>query len=625
MPTLQRLEVWSDFVAASGTRQAIIPLHAVSRLTTTERTTRDDEGTLELSLDSPGASALAVGAVVRFLFDDASFDEWRVAELVDTSRTNRLLRVQLQCPLFELGVREGPLSTTTSNVTALGATYIGKAPAAHVTTILAAAPTWWTAGTITPTIPVDLTIDGDMPLGALRKLVSALRAKGVDCELDYRRNGTSGYYVDLVTQIGSGATAVDVRSAKNLLETTRQRSLVQQASRVTTLGASGVRRSGVRATMALAFWRVASVSGSNVELRGLEGCPDPVLYDDQFNGAYLEKTDGTYTQITDTVASTQVVTVASATGVATNQWLRLVRNSSGDDLVTVANPTAAAPLTQATVLTLDRRTDRTNWCANPIFERWSAGAPVDWTETDTNSYWTVAEDTTRYQFGARSAKCTYVSPGGTAADVRLAMATRAVPPTGTSRTFVASVWVYRDEAASSYTQTATVRLSLGATVTDTLWTALPANAWTRLEVSRTQTGASVQAYVELRVGSVAATLVMNVGAMLVEELATPQTDMVLGSDPAFALAAANRYLGIYSTTPTAYRVAFADLAAWDATAFPYDGVRLGATANVRDRDLGIITAARIVELTRDWRNPTASAITAATRPPDLITLLSGIS
>jgi hypothetical protein len=395
---------------------------------------------------------------------------------------------------------------------------------------------------------------------------------------------------------------------------------------VTPRGASGVRRASTPATIALAFWRVASVSGSDVELRGIEGCADPIAYDDQYNNYYLQKTDGTYTQITDTVQSTQKVTVASAASISTDQWLRIVRTSGGDDLVTLSRPTATAPLNRSTILTLSSRTDRTNWATNPIVATWSAGAPVSWTETDTSGYMTVSEDTSRYYFGARSAKMTFVAPGGVLANARLTTATKVVPPSATSRTFVASAWVYADNAATSFSNTPTIRLSLGGTNTDTSWASLTANAWNRLEVSATTTGASIAAYVEIRMGSsAAATIVINLGGMLIEELSSPQTSMVIGSDPAFALAAANRWLGIYASPPTAYQVNFADLGAWDAAAFPYDIVTLGAMANVRDTDLDLTASYRIVEITRDHRNPLASRITVSTRTPDLITSLTGIA
>ena len=46
---------------------------------------------------------------------------------------------------------------------------------------------------------------------------------------------------------------------------------------------------------------------------------------------------------------------------------------------------------------------------------------------------------------------------------------------------------------------------------------------------------------------------------------------------------------------------------------------------MRDTDLSIITSGRIIELTRDRRNPLASAVTVANRPVDLISSLTGLA
>jgi len=623
MPTLQRFEVWSDFQCAGGTRQSVIPKDAPSRVVTTQRTTRDDEGSIEISTDAPGASALAVGAALRFLYSDASFDEWRIAELADTSRQDRIVRVTLRCPLLELAVRSAPITTTTSKVTTLSATYANKSPSAHVATILGFGPAWFTAGTITPTVICDLSLSADFPLGALRKLVSEIRGKGISCELDYRRNGTTGYYVDIITSIGASASTVDVRTGRNLLETTRQRTLIQQASSVTVQGGSGVRRSGVPATIALAFWKVASVSGSDIELRGAEGCPDPIAYDNQYNGAYLEKTDGTYTLISASVASTQKVTVASAAGIAANQRLRLVRNSTGDDLITVSNPTATAPTNQADILAISTRSDRTNWAANPIFVNWTGSNPDDWTEIDTASVQTISQDTSFAYFGSSSAK-SVVNVPGLVFSAGLQSRTFAIAPSATSRTWQMSAWIYVDKSLSTGTPNGSFYLQGAGTNVSVTYAAIASQTWTRLDLTGTATGAAISAQVYYNAsGTMGVT--WWIGGVLIEELSSVQSSMVVGSEPAFALAAANRWLQLYSSPPTAYRVTFANLAEFDAAAFPYDGIEVGALANVRDTDLNITTSARILELTRDWQNPVASAITASTRPPDLITLLSGIT
>lgn len=628
MPTLQRLEVWTDLQCAGGTRTAILPLDQVTRLVTTERVTREDDGTLELSKDAAAYAHLTVGAVIRLLYTDAAFEEWRIAELADTSQASRIVRVVLQSVLFDLNVRTEPFVTTTANVTTFSVSHTAAKPATLVATILANAPAWFDVGTITPTRPVTVTFDQCYPLRALRQVVAALRNKGVTYELDIRRNGTTGYYIDIVEAIGSSADSVDVRTAKNLLATSRTRRLAEQASSVVMVGASGVRRSGVTATIALGFWNVASVSGSDIELRGVEGCDDPILYDDQFNGAYLQKTDGTYTQITDTVASTQKVTVASAASISANQWLRLVRNSSGDDLYVLSNPTATAPLNQSRIVAVSGLSDRTNWVFNPTFDRWTAGAPDGWTETDTAGYGTVSEESSLTLYGVRSAKVVVSQPGAAStANVILTSRSLSLPPSATARDLTASVWIYVDKSLSTGTPNGTFFVETAAASGNIGYASVTTQTWTRINVTASGVnGSGRNVAVRYQAGSSAAQgLTYYIGAAMLEELSSAQTEFVPGSDPAFLHAAGNRALVAYATPPASYNVSFSDLGAWDAAAFPYDNVALGATANVRDTDLGVTTSERIVEVMRDRRNPLASQLTVSTRPVDLVSTLTGIA
>jgi hypothetical protein len=641
MATLQRLEVWTDLQCAGGTRQAILPVDHCTRLATTERITRDDEATLELSKEADAYAYLSVGGVVRLLYTDAAFEEWRISEVHDASQSARTARVSLQSVLFDLNVKDNPMSTTTSGITTLTATYENQTTAQLVTAIMAYAPSWFDVGTVDSTeIIPSITFSSAYPLRALQQLAQAVRDAGADCEVNYRRNGTTGYYADLVTAIGATADEVDVRTAKNLLATVRARRLVDQASSVIPVGASGVVRSGTPATIALAFWRVTSISGSDIELRGLEGCDDPIQYDDEFNGYYLQKSDGTtYTQITDTVASTQKVTVASAASISVGHWLRIVSTSGGNDVVKLTQPTAAAPWTQSKVLSLPQLDDGTNWVWNPRMDRWTAGLPDGWTETDGLSKLTVTEDLTREYFGDRSAKLTFSNPTpGNTASARITSASIPIPPSGTSRTVTASFWIYFDHAGSSFgvrNMLVTCGIVSAGSVTNTTFSSSqpsPTDSWVRIDVTRTGTTTGMTVYVEMnQAGSFGGTppfidpAVINVGAVILRDVTTVQPGFIIGSRPAQLWAAGHRYLTAYSTPPTTYQVSFADLGAWDPTAFPYDNVTLGATANVRDTDLNVTTSERIIEVTRDRRNPLASQFTVSTRPPDLVSTLTGIA
>jgi hypothetical protein len=626
--TLQRCELWTDLQCAGGTRQAILPLDHCTRLETTTRIARDDDGILELSKDAAAYAYLAIGCVLRLLYTDGTFDEWRIAEVQDASRSSRTARVRLQSVLLDLNVKDTPFSVTNSKITTFDIDYTDKTPLELVTLIMAQAPSWFDVGTITPNRIIDLSVSKSYPLRALRGVVNALRAAGVACELDYRRNGTAGYYIDIVTSIGSTAQDVDVRTAKNLLATTRTARLGDQASSVYMIGGAGVQRSGTPATIALGVWDVASVSGSDVELRGIEGCDDPILYDDQFNNAYLEKTDGTYTQITDTVASTQKVTVASAATIAAGQWLRLVSNSSGDDLTRLANPAAVVPLTQSRIIELSGLTDRINYVVNPTFERWTAGVPDGWTETDTLGAGTISEETAVVWHGTRSMKVVVACPGGSTPLVSFqSTSVNMSAPVATLRDQTASVWLYLDKSLSTGTPNGNFQLfSTSGAGTTINYTAITSQTWTRIDNTRNGAASSSSVIFRWATGSsLAMGLTFYVGAVMHEAAPTGRSPYIAGSDPSELHAAGNLALSTYSVGSASYVVSFADLGAWDPAAFPYDIVTLGAMANVRDTDLDITASYRIVEITRDHRNPLASRFTVSTRTPDLITFLSGIA
>lgn len=280
MPTLQRLEVWSDFQFQSGTRLAVVPVDHCIRLETMERVERDDGGTIEISKDAPSASSFSLGAVVRFLFSDATFTEWRIAAIEDTSTTARLMRVTLQSPLMDLNVGAAVISRTETTVASLTVEYKAMTPASILALILAFCPSGWSAGTVTPTIPVNMVLSAAMPLKGLRALVSAINAQGVACELDYRRNGTSGYYIDLVSAIGASAATLDVRSAKNLLSTTRRRERTRYATEVVPVGAGSP-----PAHIGRAWWECTAKSGTTLTMAQPVTGGAMLAFDDQLNTA----------------------------------------------------------------------------------------------------------------------------------------------------------------------------------------------------------------------------------------------------------------------------------------------------------------------------------------------------
>lgn len=630
MPTLQRLEIWSDFQFAGGTRQAVVPLDSCIRLETTERIERDDAGTIEISKDAPSASSFTLGAAVRFLYSDASFSEWRIGALEDASTAARILRVTLQSPLMDLNTGAAPISKTESTVASLTVEYKAMTPSTVLGLILAFCPSGWSAGTVTPTIPVNMTTDAWLPLRALRALVEAINAQGVACELDYRRNGTSGYYIDLVTAIGSSAATLDVRTAKNLLSTTRRRERQRYATEVVPVGAGSP-----KAHIGRAWWECTAKVGTTLTMQQPVTGGSMLAFDDQLNTSrYLIDDTGAKQQITDcTAGATQQIVVASAGNVTAGRWYRVAADSSGNELVSLRQ--AAGTAGPIYVLESNDLTDVTNFINNAAMRDWSGAAPDDWTKAASgNSTYTKTTTAGLWVYGGQS--CLVQNASLTALGSLASPLSGCYIPTTWTGYVAFSVWFrvkrYGDASAitfnGKYGNTGSTSVGMGTVNASTH----AIDTWHRLDklVAITSSYTGFQKFgVELTFSTFdtssneAQVYFDSAQVAIVSTNSAP--DFTEGSDPARLWALGNNWLTTYSSAPTSYACSFADLGQWDPTGFPYETVTLGGTANVRDTDLGITTSGRVRELSRNWKNPLSSSVTIANRPSDLITMLSGIA
>lgn len=627
MPTLQRLEVWTDFQCNSGTRQAVLPLDHCMRITTTERVEHDDSATIELSKDAAAAAYLALGYVVRFLFDDATFSEWRIRSLEDTSKTARLVRVTLQPPLFDLNTGAAPLTATTGTVVSFAVEYKAMTPSAILAAILAFCPTWWAAGTVTPTVPVSVVAEAWMPLQALRALVAAINAAGTACELHYRRNGTTGYYVDLVTAIGSSESTLDVRTAKNLLGTTRRQDRERYATEVVPVGTGSP-----KASIGRAWWECTAKSGTTLTMAQPVTGGDMLAFDDQLNTArYLVDDAGAYQQITDcTAGATQHLVVASAANVTAGRWYRIANDASGTEMVGLRK--AASTAGPIYVLSSSGIGPDTNFVPNPAMRDWSGAAPDGWTAAGFGTY-TKITTAGLWVYGGQS--CLMVNSNLAPASLTSPLAGCYIPTTWTGYV-IASVWL----RPKTWGNAAVVRATLSggsagttglANFADVTSASYAVDTWYRIDKSVALT-ASTRGSQKFNIkiaftgaDSITQGEVYVDSAQVVVVATDAAPEFLEGSDPARLWALGNNWLTAYGTTPASYTCTFADLGQWDPLGFPHETVALGQTATVRDTDLDITTSGRVREVTRDWRNPLASVVTIANRPSDLITSLTGIA
>lgn len=595
-PHAVRYELHTDLEAAGGTYLATFQ-HLGTRM---KRLNGEGELKVEVEPEEPAAALVDEGRVVRVVFSDDSAQEWRISEVVDSVGETSKATVTALRDTMELAERENLISQITNNVETLSFTQGPKSPTAHLTDhILPALPSLWSLGTIEPTTPIVVAYEFDTPRSGTQKVIEAIIAAGATAELDVRkRAGSAGYYIDLFTQLGSTQPTPDIRTGKNLEWLRRTRTRKRFATRVVPKGDSSALVSDAR-------FLVTNVSGNDVTLQIPEGTGGPVGQDGQLNGMYLEKADGTLTQITASVSATQVVTVASATGVSAKQMLRIRANSAGKN-VTLLSRTSTKPA-RLRGLPITGYGARTNWVLNPVFERWTAGLPDEYTEVDPNSILTIAEDTTRRFWGGKSAKLTGVTAGTPFTCSIKSASMSDIPPTGSTRSVVARAMVYFDYAASTSDISVTLRLlsTGGGSFASTTVASVAAtrNTWVEITVSANVAAASgVRAEIEMAVPGLT-TWVINLGALQIEEGTALGSGLVVGSHPANLWKAGNDYLLNAPNLSASYTFRVKDLHRRDPVNWPYERIELGATGNLRESSkFDLRLTPRIVELLEDDRD-----------------------
>lgn len=611
----QRLEIWTDYQCAGGTRKGFLPLSAVVECTILERTTREDEGMCTVSKESDAYTQATVGSVLRILAADGSFEEWRIQRVDDESRRARIATLRLRSPLMELGTSNALLSETVGGVLNVGLEWKALTPASILALIIPFCPSWWTAGTVTPTIPCDLSPNAWMPLQALRELIAAIRGQGVDAELTFRRNGTTGYFIDIVSTIGSSATALDVRTGKNLLSTTRSQDRDRYAVEVVPLGTGSP-----RATMAKAFIEVTAKAGAVLTVAQPVTGGAIVAFDNQWNNLYLIDDTGARQLISACVGgATQTITVASGTNFTVGRWYRAAVNSSGDELLRLRKIESTSGVIQKVESSV--LGSNTNFVGNPAMRIWTGGAgtaPDNWTKSGTGTF-TKTTTTGLWKYGGQSCRC---QQAGVAISLQSPRIAFYVPTWATNVQFSCWVYIVAYGSGPQLTWRRDAATDMGITAIGTL----ALNTWQRVDANFSLSGLTAAVhdfsiiYSQSIIGGTSDIYIDSAQVTL-----SAAADVFMeGSQATRLLALANRYLTKFSTTPVAYRFSFADVGDYDATGFPFDGVTLGQTVNVRDTDLNSTASARLLERTRNIKNPLAAELVVSSRPDDLASLLTGI-
>jgi hypothetical protein len=260
-------------------------------------------------------SQYRAGRVVTVLWSDGSFDEWRIGAVTlgrGENGRDTVTCVPLWLDTIEradtaagkgwvsdlvAGVRNYVYEITQKTASQIFTQYLFTPPNL---------PSWITLGTVDPTYVIPTLSVSRLRPGELAIAVrDALRAVDVACELRLRRNGTTDYKLDLVTQIGaSGATPI-FHPATSLLAVQQKTDPTLQATRILMKGASNP--DGNVGSLGYARFRVGTPSGNTFPLTDRNGGASPIAFDNQWVGDFVfrPKTGRTFAiTSSDSVAGT---------------------------------------------------------------------------------------------------------------------------------------------------------------------------------------------------------------------------------------------------------------------------------------------------------------------------------
>lgn len=402
-----KLELWSDVESNGGSVQARIP--RLGEGSTVERSLRNDGSLIiRAPLDDAWVSSAETGKVIRLIDSVLGADagerdlptdteEWRVRR-VQSFDGRGAADVEIEAvPIIQDLTHVGMVYELTTDgrpnfqigdveTTLQGAWDDYIEPMLDDQSI-----TSWRAE-FSAHAPVEVSINSITPLGLLTTIAEAARV-----DIWAQHDGANP--IRLLSGLRGFEDGVD--------SLTRRLNLSVDGWRVTRLGlgedaerlgtvAQAVRGAQGGASVSLGLYglvlEVTGVNGSDITVVDPEEGIDPqrasfIRFQDQLGGAsstypnhYLRKTDGSLTEITDTVvtASATTLTVDDATNISTGDLVEIRRSSSDDPPLEAVNPALLKTYGRSTVALTGQRGEGRNYADNPQFFRdfAFAGAPT---------------------------------------------------------------------------------------------------------------------------------------------------------------------------------------------------------------------------------------------------------
>ena len=522
----------------------------------------------------------------------------------------------------------------------------------------------WTAGTIDVDVENDVVYSWDTPLAALRKLAIV-----AELEINIRRDGATGYFIDLLTAIGSAEAQVELRTSANLPELNRRELPEEQATIVLPRGQNIAGTHGRIASAQWAHVTAGPVGGTTLDLGGqFTGAgtptqPGPIQFDDQYVGAaegghgpsmycmFVHEVSGVRTwigPITGTTVANQRVTMVSTGTFPTSTNSRIMitpGNSDGrEGLFEVVNTGGVAtygPIRK--ILDLPQIPGYQNLIPFSSFSRFVSGV----TATGFAVGGAVFADNTDQTFirhGTRSLRVTCTDDGD-----GFSTPFWPIDPTdwrgGVDAAVLENLFsgyfiFWNDNAGTGRVR---VEFDLGyqtggpsapelqefytfpaGTSDDTKAFSTKSQQWVSLGVAgmdKAKTLFTDQTQdinlVRMRCvqdGSTA--VIMYLDAVMLTR-STVQIPYVETNGGNMMIAEANKYLAAHATPDVEYSLRALDLERIDRTVWPGYEFALGQTARVVDVPAGISDTVRLVSLGRDWLKAGRTTLQLNTQPRTL--------
>lgn len=325
-PALHRIQLRTGLYAAAGSTSLGFFASVGTDMAAQYSLDSDETLTLTIPLSDRLAALVKRRQVVRLIFNDATFQEWLIEDVVtETGDGDSVIRLTCGSILMLLADATLMEQVDVTGRSVLAGSYTGTLTQLWDNVLLpivqAAGITVVDRGQVDPTEVRTFTwAFGDTPLSLLRASAGITKT-----ELRLRRNGLTGYLVDWIYKINGSMAPVTVRARKNLRALRHTESAREQATILYGQGATD--SGGVNYSLEGVLWQASAVNGGTmrVTLASPIGGPGPIAEDGQFSTAgmvyyLLRRKTGRLYQILGSFAATQEVQLPDVSNIAVGEY-----------------------------------------------------------------------------------------------------------------------------------------------------------------------------------------------------------------------------------------------------------------------------------------------------------------